>query len=317
MLLKKNLYGHPAAARAWAKTRDKYLLEEFNKNGWHCDRCMMDTCVFRFTKGDDEVIALIHTDDVDMVGGNRTMMQEIYDKCNEKWGCKEVNSDFILGVKRERKRDPKLKEDKIELTMTAFIEGLYRDFGKYCEDGNVDTPFPVKCFTSKGEREKITDEESKKFLDLGYQRLCGCLLWVARNVFCECMVGTSFLCRLMSRPNERAWKAALHMVKGLYQNKNRGIVFSSTGNKELIAYSDASNESDPADGKCQSGFCIMLAGAPVVWGSNKLKHASPTGSAAHCEYMDENVGRPPMSFTKTWSNCWGLGICTWGRPRGS
>ena len=130
MLLKKNLYGHPAAARAWAKTRDKYLLEEFNKNGWHCDRCMMDTCVFRFTKGDDEVIALIHTDDVDMVGGNKAMMQEIYDKCNKKWSCKEVNSDFILGVKRERKQDPKLKEDKIELTMTVFIEGLYRDFWK-------------------------------------------------------------------------------------------------------------------------------------------------------------------------------------------
>lgn len=34
MLLKKNLYGHPAAARAWAKTRDDWILKEFNENGW-------------------------------------------------------------------------------------------------------------------------------------------------------------------------------------------------------------------------------------------------------------------------------------------
>ena len=58
-------YGHPAAARAWSQTRDKFLNERFNKDGWTCHRCMMDTCVYRFTKGDHEVLALIHTDDVD------------------------------------------------------------------------------------------------------------------------------------------------------------------------------------------------------------------------------------------------------------
>ena len=287
MLLKKNLYGHPAAARAWAKTRDQFLLEEFNKNGWSCERTMMDSCVFRFTKENEEVIALIHTDDVDMIGSNEEMLKEIFQKCDKKWECKEVSSEFILGIKRVRQEDKKTKEDKIQLTMTAFIEGLYKDFGSYCDPGKVDTPFPVgsKGFISKGEREAVSDEESRKYLDMGFQRLCGCLLWAARNVYCECMCGISFLCRLMSRPNERAWKAALHMVKWLYQERERGIVFSSKGNAKPIAYSDASNESDPADGKAQSGYCIMLAGAPVVWGSSKLKHVSPTGSAAHVEYM--------------------------------
>lgn len=245
----------------------------------------MDTCVFRFEKGGEEVIALIHTDDVDMIGSDEKMMREIFDKCHKQWEVKEVDSEFILGVKRKRVNNPELKEDKIELTMTAFIEGLYRDFGKHCEEGTVDTPFPAKCLISKGERENVTDEEAQKYLDLGYQRLCGCLLWVSRNVFCECMMGTSMLCRLMSRPNEKAWKAALHMVKWLYQERNRGIVYSSLGNKQPIAYTDASNDSDPADGKVQAGFCIMLAGAPIVWGSSKLKHVSPTGSAAHVEYM--------------------------------
>ena len=277
MLLKKNLYGHPAAARAWARHRDEFLLSEFNKNGWTCNRTIMDSCVFRFTKGGHEVIALIHTDDVDMIGSSDEVMREIMSICDKKWGCKEVDSDFILGVKRVMKTDDVLNETSIELTMTAFIDGLYNTYQKHIEDykiGKVDTPFPVKCFVSKGDRDKITDEESKKFMDMGFQSLCGGLLWAARNVYAECMTGISFLCRLMSRPDEKCWKAALHMVQWLHQQRERGLIFKSTGNNQPIAYSDASNESDPSDGKAQAGFCIMLAGAPVVYGRHPS--AAPT-----------------------------------------
>ena len=89
----------------------------------------------------------------------------------------------------------------------------------------------------------------------------------------------------MSKPNEKAWDAAMHMLKWLYQNKERGLIFRSTGNASPIAYVDSSNETDPEDGKVQAGYCIMLAGAPVVFASKKLKHVSPTNSTAHVEYM--------------------------------
>ena len=33
MLLKKNIYGHPAAGKQWADTRDAYIRERFNREG--------------------------------------------------------------------------------------------------------------------------------------------------------------------------------------------------------------------------------------------------------------------------------------------
>ena len=56
-------------------------------------------------------------------------------------------------------------------------------------------------------------------------------------------------------------------------------------NNVPIGFSDASNQSDPHDGLCQAGFCIMFKGGPVVYQSKKLKHCSPSGAASHVEYM--------------------------------
>jgi len=77
----------------------------------------------------------------------------------------------------------------------------------------------------------------------------------------------------------------MHMIKWIYQNRKRGLKFSSEGNSCPVAFSDASNKSDPHDGKCQFGFCIMMSGAPIIAMSKKLNHVSPSGSASHCEYM--------------------------------
>ena len=82
MLLRRNAYGLPTASRNWSRDRDKFILDTFNQNGWSCHRCTMDLCLFHFKKQRDpsqtydddktydETIALIYTDDVDMIGGS-------------------------------------------------------------------------------------------------------------------------------------------------------------------------------------------------------------------------------------------------------
>ena len=113
MLLLRNLYGHPAASRAWSQTRDSFIMPEFNNNkelpGYEVHKCIMDPCLFRYTKGDDEVLMLIHSEDCDMIGSSTEMMKELCSRFDKKWGCKVVDSDFILGVKRVMKNDPSLQ----------------------------------------------------------------------------------------------------------------------------------------------------------------------------------------------------------------
>ena len=46
IILKRNLYGHPAAGWIWDKERNTHIMEIFNKDGWPCKRCIKEPCLF-------------------------------------------------------------------------------------------------------------------------------------------------------------------------------------------------------------------------------------------------------------------------------
>lgn len=120
------------------------------------------------------------------------------------------------------------------------------------------TPFPYGLMLEK--TDAASDEEAQEILDKGYMKIVGMLLWAARGVYPECQVGMHQLSKVASRPSHVAWKAALHMVKWMHAQKDRGIEFSSEGNNEPVVFSDASNKPYPTDGLCQYGYCSRFGG---------------------------------------------------------
>ena len=115
IVLRKNLYGVPSAARAWSQERDRFLDKYFNqdhgKGEWSCHKCTMDPSMFYFTRSEftDSIgnlypeagaLAVIHTDDCDMIGSDESILNEITQICHDEWEVKEVNPNFMLGVKR-------------------------------------------------------------------------------------------------------------------------------------------------------------------------------------------------------------------------
>ena len=301
IVLRRNLYGMPDAARAWSQCRDKFLLSHFKKMGWAVKRSICDPCLFHFIKppvkpkgGDshpkgnsssqgqvEECLAIIHTDDVDMIGSSEEILKEIMDECDKEWKVKEVPSDFILGVKRETIETK--DEFSVELTMTPYIEGMVKAFEDHSRPTRVSTPFPTGQAGFFTKSQPVPEEESKRVLDRGYMRLVGMLLWVSRNIAPDCAYGTSMLCKLMSCPSEKSWDAGMHMLTWLYQNKHKGIKFTHNGNPEPIAFADASFMPDPTDSKRQYGYVIMWHGGPIAYSSRKSSHMGM--SSAHSEYM--------------------------------
>ena len=301
-VISKNIYGLPSGARNWSLHRDKFILTEFNKTitttcpntsttttyKWTCHRCLMDPCLFKFTRsrvnpdgtitGTLTSIALIYTDDVDMIGDDDDMMKYVRDSMDKEWGVKDVDSKVVLGVNRELSDD----RDEVTLTMSAYIDTIVALFEEYIPSKTKETPFPDTVFLHKDDK-TVTDEEADRVLKRGYQKAMGCLLWAARNVFCMCMVGVSMLCRVMSRPSEVAWGAAMHMIAWLRDHKNLGLKYSHAGNSSPICFTDASNKPDPSDGKAQYGYTIMLQGGPIIFTSKKLNHVGL--NAFHNEYM--------------------------------
>ena len=204
----------------------------------------------------------------------------ICDACDRKWKIKVVDSDFMLGVKRELK--DKDGEFSVTMNMTAYVDGIVEAFKDELPD-RVNTPFPEhdKGFITKND--KVSDDDAKMYLGKGYMRMCGLILWAARNCFPECSLGASFLCRVMSRPSKKAYEAGLHMIRWLGQNRLRGIKFTHDQSGFPVAFSDASNKSDPTDSCKQYGYCIMWQGGPMAYVSKKLSHIGH--HSAHNEYM--------------------------------
>ena len=119
-MLRKNLYGHPAAGRAWSMHRDSELLRMFNNDEWSCHQCERDPCLFYFmrksvkhgrpiTNNMREVLdqpeirqawISIHTDDLDSAGTDQKILDEIFKTIDERWSLKETEPDYMLGVKR-------------------------------------------------------------------------------------------------------------------------------------------------------------------------------------------------------------------------
>ena len=167
--------------------------------------------------------------------------------------------------------------------MTSFIEDLAKTFEQELTDmfgrRTVSTPYTENLILTKAN--PIPDEEIKRNIARGYQRLVGSLLWCVRHVAPICMYGCSQLCKLMSSPSDEAWGEALRMLKYLDQNKDRGVRFTET-DLEPIAFVDASNKDDPVDGKTQYGYQICWGG-PLITKSGKLNHVGI--NSTYNEYM--------------------------------
>ena len=177
MVMRRNLYGHPAAARAWQQERNSKLLTVFNKDGWTCASTRMDPCLFTFSDNrGKKAWVLIHTDDCDAAGEDEQILKDIFSKLNSIWSIKHVDAEYMLGITRKityTQGDQKCIES-IECTMTAFIQSIHDSFKQHMINAAVNTPFPEKLRLSK---DTVTDEaESAKVIALGYQRAVGMLL---------------------------------------------------------------------------------------------------------------------------------------------
>ena len=100
MILKKSLYGHPAAGRYWDKHRNETVLRLFNADGYKARRSVREPSLVVITRGEEYAFALTHTDDVDLVGTSDEFLKGIHAKLNNEWECKITDPSFMLGVER-------------------------------------------------------------------------------------------------------------------------------------------------------------------------------------------------------------------------
>ena len=307
MCLHRNTYGKPDGANLWYKERDGFWLAFFNdseKNpGWTCRQLIMEQTLFEFTytapqgdRVDTEAVTqvtylLAWSDDCDMAGTNKAMMQFIADASHAKWKIKNVSADFMLGVRRTLTEDPDNGAWVLTLTQEEYIDGVVGAYKEHLAaagwaNKSPKTPVPPlsKDFRPLSLEDGTPEAEWKEVEKRGYKAICGSLIWVSRFTHREISYGISMCCRVMSKPSYRAWNCCMQMVAWLRDHKKMGMRFRSDATEHgMVSSCDASNLGDPKDQRCQHCDVLQWCGGTISMLSSKHAHAG-WGSPAN-EYM--------------------------------
>ena len=93
----------------------------------------------------------IHTDDLDSVGTNKEILDDIFKDVDDEWSLKETPSDFMLGVRVKRTSiyDEKGALSHIEHTMSAYVLGAAKSFCEHLPTKTLSDPFPEGQYLSK------------------------------------------------------------------------------------------------------------------------------------------------------------------------
>ena len=316
MVARRGHYGETNAGRMWAETRTKKILQMYDGPKWSVYICKTDPCLNVITywpdgkpqhfkwksNGDaelnaegtslpspafktaDEVTKMggitsymsVYTDDIDVVGPDKDVLEKIRVVMDKHWTCKIVPSDFMLGVQRDIFMDKGVK--KVRMSQAAFFENAFNEFEMYTKTYTTSGRFPKTALPpgiviNKSMAAK-DEEEKKAVLEAGYQKLAGCILWGARGCCPQSLWAASQVCSVMSCPSWKAWNLAIGVLAFQYSVREMGIVFSANGNAEPMMLADASFKIDPHTGKTQYGTLALLYGGPVIAVSKKIPYVA-------------------------------------------
>ena len=207
------------------------------------------------------------------------VLRETHDATRGAWESREVDSSFMLGVKRGFYKDSK-RVNCARMSQPDFLENAFEVEFEMCANPCLSerkkfptVPVTPGTFLSKGDAGKNA-EEQKAVPEMGHQNSCGMLVWACRGTFPECSFTVSQLCKLMSCPSHKCFDHGMQLLAHTCSVKKRGIVFRGDGNPEPIVTCDASFKVDPRTGKTQHGIHVLLCGGPIVVASKKIPRVS-------------------------------------------
>eukprot|EP01052_Picozoa_sp_SAG31_P041293 SAG31_NODE_6221_length_2113_cov_13.879841_1_plen_588_part_10 len=323
-LLERAAYGHPIASIRWSETRDEFILTFFNSNGWSCIRLTdREPCMFLVLgpdavpggsqpprsdgahKHDSAVAAVVdkmdvassrdhrilmctHTDGFRIGGDRPDEVQYVIDAMKSRFGIKMVDSGIMLGIRIDCETDSN-GVYHCTLTQSAYIAETYSMFEEFMpKNYKVCCPFP-KDQVGKPPVPVVltaayTPEEAKRNLDRFYRTGIGRLYWIYRNTKAILGTGLALLSRVLHAPSDVAFSCMLHAICWAYQDRDKGIRFSSNKSPVPISWYDATNKEDVNDSLALGGGIHMMMGGAISFFSGKHKHVGMSGST-HCEYM--------------------------------
>lgn len=253
--LKRGIYGLKQAAMLWNDEIHRVLTS----NGFQRNRA--DPCLYSKLLNNELVYVLIYVDDMAIVTKTSKTMDQVKSMLKSKFNTQDLGEiKQYLGIQVTRDGD-----GIFHLNQTQYINKVINDFGLSNAKESI-----VPITVSYG---KSTSGESKSVLlsNEQYQKLLGCLLFIAVNTRPDIAVSVSILAQKVCQPTQEDWNELKRVLKYLKGTANLKLALAQkdyNGDK-LYGYSDASWADNKIDRKSIGGHVILLNGASVCWSARK------------------------------------------------
>lgn len=131
------------------------------------------------------------------------------------------------------------------------------------------------------------DKSSDKCLyDVPYQKLIGCLMYLAVLTRPDIAYSVSYLSQFNNCYNYTHWTYAKRILRYLLYTKKYCLKYINT-DCDLQGFVDSDWASDAIDRKSYTGFCFVLSGSAISWQSRKQRTVSLSSTEAEYTALSE------------------------------
>lgn len=266
--LKKAIYGLKQSSRSWYERVDVFL----SKLGY--ERSKLEPCLYSKNENNSLTLVTLYVDDFLILSDSNNETKHLKEHLNSEFKIKDLgNVKYFLGVRIKCNYETGI----ITLDQENYIEQILKRFGMSdCKGANTPIDTNINFFNTEGST--VCD------VNLPYQKLLGCLMYLAVLTRPDIAYAISFLSQFNNCYTEEHWKCAKRVLRYLQNTKAHSLIFSrDSDNSHVEGYVDADWASDKNDRKSYTGYVFKLSGSAVSWKSVKQK--SVALSSTEAEYM--------------------------------
>lgn len=264
--LNKSIYGLKQSARTWNQAIHAVLIES------GCQQSQVDHCLYSKTIDGGKCYIITYVDDVIIASSNQNSIKEIIGLLSKRFEMKNLGKiKNYLGLEID-------KDDKgnFRICQSKYIKNILKD-ASLGETKSRKYPMSPQYRKTDSNSEILPDNKR-------YQRLIGCLLYIAVNSRPDISASVSMLGRQVNQPTKEDWielKGVLKYLKGTVDLKLN--VSAEDKTQELYGYVDADWAENRDDRKSNTGYIFKLNGGAISWACRKQSCVSL--SSAEAEYV--------------------------------
>ena len=266
--LNKSLYGLKQAPLEWFKTLTNELAAlQFTQSD-------NDEALWIKSTGSAPVYLLLYVDDMLLASSNLTQLQDVKNSILNRFKGKDLGkATRYLNIDIHRDRGNRT----IKISQPQYIINLLTKF-------KMDSSNPVSTPAVNG-ADLTAARDDDKMLDgtTPYAECVGALLYLQATTRPDISYIVNVLSKHMSKPTERHWTAAKHLLRYLKGTADYGITYQGGSKHFLIGYVDADYAADKDTRKSRTGYVYTAAGGAITWSSKQ--QAIVATSTCEAEYV--------------------------------